>query len=145
MGPSSPHEKGTAAPSFRPCLLWPLSPISATAELLLAREILKKLYINIIMKYLPISPVSYSHTTLGNHWSHFSPILFMHDSDYLHYRYLRIKRTATVTVQLDHDCLLTVTWTVLSIRDADARAAASASDLQHCWDVFVFQQDSSLI
>ena len=26
---------GTAAPSFRPCLLWPRSPISTTAELLL--------------------------------------------------------------------------------------------------------------
>jgi len=37
----------------------------------------------------------------------------------------------TVTVQLTHSCLLTVTWTVLSRRVADARAAAS--DTQHCW------------
>jgi len=29
------RERGTAAPSFRPCLLWPRSPISAIAELLL--------------------------------------------------------------------------------------------------------------
>ena len=29
------REWGTAAPSFRPCLLWPRSPISATAELML--------------------------------------------------------------------------------------------------------------
>jgi len=28
------RERGTASPSFRPCLLWPRSPISATAELL---------------------------------------------------------------------------------------------------------------
>jgi len=28
------RERGTAAPSFRPCLLWPRSRISATAELL---------------------------------------------------------------------------------------------------------------
>jgi len=28
------RERGTAPPSFRPCLLWPRSPISATAELL---------------------------------------------------------------------------------------------------------------
>ena len=28
------RERGTAAPLFRPCLLWPWSPISATAELL---------------------------------------------------------------------------------------------------------------
>ena len=28
------RERGTAAPSFRPCLLLPRSPISATAELL---------------------------------------------------------------------------------------------------------------
>ena len=28
------REWGTAAPSFRPCLLWPRSPISTTAELL---------------------------------------------------------------------------------------------------------------
>jgi len=34
--PSSPRESGTAAsPLFGPCLLWPRSPISATAELLL--------------------------------------------------------------------------------------------------------------
>ena len=30
-------ERGTAAPSFRACLLWPRSPISATAELLLTQ------------------------------------------------------------------------------------------------------------
>jgi len=29
------RERGTAAPLFGPCLLWPRSPISATAELLL--------------------------------------------------------------------------------------------------------------
>ena len=34
MGSSS-RERGTAAPLFGPCLLWPSSPISATAELLL--------------------------------------------------------------------------------------------------------------
>ena len=35
-GVSAPHERGTAAPRrFGPCLLWPRSPISATAELLL--------------------------------------------------------------------------------------------------------------
>ena len=33
-------EWGTAAPSFRPCLLWPRSPISATAELLLKKATL---------------------------------------------------------------------------------------------------------
>ena len=27
------RERGTAPPLFGPCLLWPLSPISATAEL----------------------------------------------------------------------------------------------------------------
>jgi len=34
--PASSREKGTAAPPplFGPCLLWPRSPISATAELL---------------------------------------------------------------------------------------------------------------
>jgi len=32
------HEMGTASPHlFRPCLLWPRSPISATAELLFKR------------------------------------------------------------------------------------------------------------
>jgi len=40
-------------------------------------------------------------------------------------------RTATVTVQLNQNCLLTVTWTALSRRVVDARAAAS--DPQHCW------------
>jgi len=45
--------------------------------------------------------------------------------------YLRIQWGATVTVQLNHNCLLTVTWTVLPRRVADARAAAS--DPQHCW------------
>jgi len=29
------RERGTAAPSFRPCLLWPRLPISAAADLLL--------------------------------------------------------------------------------------------------------------
>jgi len=29
------HERGTASPPLGPCLLWPRSPISATAELLL--------------------------------------------------------------------------------------------------------------
>jgi len=33
-GDRDPHEKGTAAPVFRPCVLWPRSPISATAELI---------------------------------------------------------------------------------------------------------------
>jgi len=37
----------------------------------------------------------------------------------------------TVTVELNHKCLLTVTWTVLLRRVADARAAAS--DLHNCW------------
>ena len=43
-GPSS-RERGTAAPLFGPCLLWPRSPISATAELLLklASSILHRL------------------------------------------------------------------------------------------------------
>jgi len=73
--------------------------------------------------------VSCSHCTLGNPpQNHFST-LFIHDSDYL--QYLRIKCTATVTVQLNHTCLLNVTWTVLSRRVADARAAAS--DPQHSW------------
>jgi len=36
-GPSS-RERGTAAPFFCPCLLWPRSPISATAELLYTRS-----------------------------------------------------------------------------------------------------------
>ena len=31
----APREKGTAAPFFGPCLLWPRSPISGTAERLL--------------------------------------------------------------------------------------------------------------
>jgi len=61
---------------------------------------------------LPTSHLSCSHRTLGNPKSHFSTLLFIHDSDYL--RRLRIKRTATVILQLRHDCLLTVTWTVLS-------------------------------
>jgi len=34
------HERGTAAPPFGPCLLWPWSPISATAELLFKTGIL---------------------------------------------------------------------------------------------------------
>jgi len=38
------RERGTAAPSFRPCLLWPRSPISATAELLLNSSRQKVLY-----------------------------------------------------------------------------------------------------
>jgi len=42
--------------------------------------------------------------------SHVSTILFIRDSNYL--RYLRIKWTATVTLQLNHNCLLTVTWTI---------------------------------
>jgi len=50
-------------------------------------------------------------------------------SDYL--CYLRIKQTATVTVQLSHNSLLTVTCTVLMRCVADARA--TASDPQHCW------------
>jgi len=34
-GDQLPRERGTAAPAlFGPCLLWPRSPISATAELL---------------------------------------------------------------------------------------------------------------
>jgi len=34
-GVPAPRERGTAAsPLFGPCLLWPQSPISATAELL---------------------------------------------------------------------------------------------------------------
>jgi len=37
--PSSPRERGTAVPLlFGPCLLWPRSPISATAELLLLKR-----------------------------------------------------------------------------------------------------------
>ena len=34
-------------------------------------------------------------------------------------------------MQVNHNCLFTVTWTVLSIHVADARAAVS--DTQHCW------------
>ena len=34
-GPSCPRKGHSSPPSFRPCILWPLSPISATAELLL--------------------------------------------------------------------------------------------------------------
>ena len=34
------RKRGTTAPSFRPCLLWPRSPISATAELLLKKATL---------------------------------------------------------------------------------------------------------
>jgi len=38
------RERGTAAPHlFGPCLLWPRSPISATAELLLQHILLKKI------------------------------------------------------------------------------------------------------
>ena len=33
-GVPAPRERGTAAPLFGPCLLWPRSPISAIAELL---------------------------------------------------------------------------------------------------------------
>jgi len=33
-GVPAPREMGTTAPLFVPCLLWPRSPISATAELL---------------------------------------------------------------------------------------------------------------
>jgi len=33
--PAHPRERGTAPPLFGPRLLWPRSPISATAELLL--------------------------------------------------------------------------------------------------------------
>jgi len=37
-GVPAPREGGTAAPPlFGPCLLWPRSPISATAELLFAQ------------------------------------------------------------------------------------------------------------
>jgi len=46
---------------------------------------------------LPVSPISYSLCTLGNPTSRFSTILFTHDSDHLHY--LRLKWSATVTVQ----------------------------------------------
>jgi len=36
----APSERGTAAPPlFGPCLLWPRSPISATAELLLDKQV----------------------------------------------------------------------------------------------------------
>ena len=59
-------------------------------------------------------------------------MLFIHD--YL--RYLRTEWNATVTVQLNRNCLLTVTWTVdlglLSRRVADG-ARAAACDPQHCW------------
>jgi len=37
-GPISPCERGIAPPLFVPCLLWPRSPISATAELLYKRS-----------------------------------------------------------------------------------------------------------
>ena len=53
----------------------------------------------------------------------------MRDSNYL--RYLRIKQTVIVTVQVNRDCLLTVTWPVLSRHVANARAATSSP--QHCW------------
>jgi len=40
QGPSSPNERGTAAPPlFGPCLLWPRSTISAAAELLFIHSI----------------------------------------------------------------------------------------------------------
>ena len=82
---------------------------------------------------LPTSPVNCSHCTLGNPESHFSTMLFIHDSNYL--RYLRTEWNATVTMQLNRNCLLTVTWTVglglPSRRVTDARAAAC--DTQHCW------------
>jgi len=39
--PAPPHERGSAAPPrlFSPCVLWPLSRISATAELLLSKSV----------------------------------------------------------------------------------------------------------
>jgi len=60
-------------------------------------------------------------------WEAFTFLFY--DSDYL--RYLRTKRTVADTLQVNHNCLLTVAWTVLLRRAADARAAAS--DTQHCW------------
>ena len=51
------------------------------------------------------------------------------------------KETVTVTVQLNDDYLLTVAWTVLSRRVADARAAATIHSI--AGDVFVFQQDNA--
>jgi len=63
---------------------------------------------------------------LGNPKKRLSTILFMRDSDYV--RFLRTKSTAAA-VQLNHKCLLAVTWTVISRRVADARAAAR--DPQH--------------
>jgi len=45
-GDPPPAEKGTAPPLFGPCLLWPRSPISATAE---QPELLFKYYISIAM------------------------------------------------------------------------------------------------
>jgi len=62
---------------------------------------------------LPASPVSCSHFAYENPKSYFSTVLFICTSDYL--RYLRIKQIVTVTVQLNHNSLLTVTWAVLSI------------------------------
>jgi len=55
------RESGTAAPppSFRPCLLWPRSPISATAELLIVSYPVNKQSIDkqrdkqLVMKTVP--------------------------------------------------------------------------------------------
>jgi len=44
------RERGTAAPSFRPCLLWPRSPISTTAELLLCNACIT-CYVNVDAEY----------------------------------------------------------------------------------------------
>jgi len=49
-GPSCPRIKGAQQPhSFRPCLLWPRSPISATAELVLDLSMKLRLTIPIIL------------------------------------------------------------------------------------------------
>jgi len=82
-----------------------------------------------------------SHCTLGNPKSCFySTIFFTHNSDYL--RYLRIKWTATVTcVQLNHNCLLTVIWTVLS-RRACYWCQSCRHDTQHWERVCLYQENT---
>jgi len=110
-----------------PFYFWITLPKINWFQWFLVLQILRKFFYQKLLD-LPI-PVSCSHCTLGNPKSHYSTILFIRDSDYLHY--LRIKRTVTVTVQLNHNCLLTVSWRVLLRHVGDARAAAS--DPQHCW------------
>jgi len=96
--PAPLSQKDAQSPTFRPMsTVAKRSPISATAELLLVHEIVRKFYAK-SLRICPSDPASCGHCIRGYARSHFSAILFIHYCGYL--RYFRIKSTANVTVLL---------------------------------------------